>query len=87
MQDQLRYMILDGELQQWQHLAGAYIYQNIHTLEYQPRHIEHHIEILSSLSEELFGIEFSASAEALTQQIATLLEHMRASRALKELFR
>ena len=73
-------MILDGELQEWQHLTGPYIYQNIHTLEYQPRHIEHHIEILSSLSEELFGIEFSLSAEALTQQIATLLEHMRASR-------
>lgn len=80
MQDQLRYMILDGELQEWQHLTGPYIYQNIHTLEYQPRHIEHHIEILSSLSEELFGIEFSTSAEALTQQIATLLEQMRASR-------
>ena len=73
-------MILDGELLEWQHLAGAYIYQNIHTLEYQPRHIEHHVEILSSLAEELFGIEFCLSAETLTQQIATLLEHMRASR-------
>ena len=80
MQNQLRYMILDGELLEWQHLAGAYIYQNIHTLEYQPRHIEHHVEILSALSEELFGIEFYLSAETLTQQIGTLLEQMRASR-------
>ena len=80
MQDQLRYMILDGELQPWQHLAGAYIYQNIHTLDYQPRHIEHHVEILSSLAEELFGVEFTATAEALTRQIGQLLEHLRPSR-------
>ena len=73
-------MILDGELQAWQHLSGAYIYQNIHTLEYQPRHIEHHTQILSSLAEELFGVEFSATAEELTRHIGLLLEHLRPSR-------
>lgn len=80
MHNQLRYMILDGELQEWQHLMGAYIYQNIHTLEYKPRHTYRHVEILTSLADELFGIEFSATADTLSQQIVTLLEQTRATR-------
>ena len=52
-----RYMILNGELLSWQHLDGAYIYQNIHTLDYAPRHVERHAETLRTLSQELFGVE------------------------------
>ena len=75
-----RYMILDGELLAWQHLDGAYIYQNIHTLDYKPRHAKRHTEILRSLSQDLFGVEFSLSAEELESQIKLLLEQTRPSR-------
>lgn len=75
-----RYMIQDGELLLWQHLDGAYIYQNIHTLDYVPRHVKRHAEILHSLSQELFGCEFSPSAQLLESQIRQLLEHLRPSR-------
>lgn len=75
-----RYMILNGELLSWQHLDGAYIYQNIHTLDYAPRHVKRHAEMLRTLSQELFGVECSLSAEGLESQIRQLLEHVRPSR-------
>ena len=73
-------MILDGELLSQQHLEGAYIYQNIHTLDYKPRHVECHAKVLQSLSEELFGIESSLSTELIAEQIMRLLMHERPSR-------
>ena len=73
-------MILDGELLTQQHLEGAYIYQNIHTLDYQPRHVEHHVRILQSLAQELFGIECDFSAAKITELIQLLLERMRPTR-------
>ena len=71
---------MDGELLAWQPLDGAYIYQNIHTLGYQPRHVERHAEILQRLSLELFGVECSLSASTLREQITRLLSHLRLSR-------
>lgn len=75
-----QYMIIDGALHQRQHLDGAYIYQNIHTLEWTPRHTERHVEILRTLALELFGIECDFSAGQIAEQIALLLETERPSR-------
>lgn len=80
MATERRYMIMDGELLAWQPLDGAYIYQNIHTLDYRPRHLAHHAEILQRLSQELFGVESSLSASTLQEQITRLLTHLRPSR-------
>lgn len=75
-----RYMILNGELLSWQHLDGAYIYQNIHTLNYVPRHVKRHADTLRTLSQELFGVEFSPTDQQLENQLRQLLEHLRPSR-------
>ncbi len=73
-------MIMDGELLAWQPLDGAYIYQNIHTLCYQPRHIARHADIIQQLSQELFGIESSLTATNLQEQITALISQLRLSR-------
>lgn len=73
-------MIMDGELLAWQPLEGAYIYQNIHTLNYRTRHTRRHAEILQTLAMELFGVESPLTAETLDEQIVRLLTHTRPSR-------
>lgn len=61
-------------------LEQAYIYQNVHTIGYSPRHLDRHVEILQTLSEELFDRDFTPSAERLAEEIASHLEQERATR-------
>lgn len=49
-----RYMILNGELTEWQHLGGTYVYQHIHTLDYAPYHLSQHLRIIEQASNLLF---------------------------------
>lgn len=75
-----RYMILNGELLQWQHVEGAYVYQHIHTLDYAPYNLPQHIKIISQASEALFEEQFEYSEQEVAKQIATLLGAARLSR-------
>ena len=75
-----RYMILNGELLQWQHVEGAYVYQHIHTLDYTPYNLPQHIKIISQASEALFEEQFEYSEQEVAKQIATLLGAARLSR-------
>lgn len=75
-----RYMILNGELLQWQHVEGAYVYQHIHTLDYAPYNLPQHIKIISQASEALFEEQFEYSEQEVAKQIATLLGVARLSR-------
>ena len=75
-----RYMILNGELLQWQHVEGAYVYQHIHTLDYAPYNLPQHIKIISQASEALFEEQFEYSEQEVAKQIATLLGAVRLSR-------
>ena len=75
-----RYMILNGELLQWQHVKGAYVYQHIHTLDYAPYNLPQHIKIISQASEALFEEQFEYSEQEVAKQIATLLGAARLSR-------
>lgn len=73
-------MILNGELLQWQHVEGAYVYQHIHTLDYAPYNLPQHIKIISQASEALFEEQFEYSEQEVAKQIATLLGAARLSR-------
>ena len=75
-----RYMILNGELLQWQHVEGAYVYQHIHTLDYTPYNLPQHIKIISQASEALFEEQFEYGEQEISQQIASLLGAARLSR-------
>ena len=75
-----RYMILNGELLQWQHVEGSYVYQHIHTLDYAPYNLPQHIKIISQASEALFEEQFEYSEQEVAKQIATLLGAARLSR-------
>ena len=75
-----RYMILNGELLQWQHVEGAYVYQHIHTLDYAPYNLPQHIKIISQASEALFEEQFEYSEQEVAKQIASLLGAARLSR-------
>lgn len=75
-----RYMILNGELLQWQHVEGAYVYQHIHTLDYAPYNLPQHIKIISQASEALFEEQFEYNEKEVAKQIATLLGAARLSR-------
>ena len=56
-----RYMILNGELLEWPHVEGAFVYQYIHTLNYAPYNLSQHIKIISQASESLFELPFEYS--------------------------
>lgn len=75
-----RYMILNGEPLQWQHVEGAYVYQHIHTLDYTPYNLPQHIKIISQASEALFEEQFEYSEQEVAKQIASLLGAARLSR-------
>lgn len=75
-----RYMILNGELLQWQHVEGAYVYQHIHTLDYTPYNLPQHIKIISQASEALFEEQFEYNEKEVAKQITTLLGAARLSR-------
>ncbi len=73
-------MILNGELLQWQHVEGAYVYQHIHTLDYTPYNLPQHIKIISQVSEALFEEQFEYNEKEVAKQITTLLGAARLSR-------
>lgn len=75
-----RYMILNGELLEWQHVEGAFVYQYIHTLNYAPYNLSQHIKIISQASESLFELQFEYRAQDISKQIASLLGVARLSR-------
>ena len=75
-----RYMILNGELLEWQHVEGAFVYQYIHTLNYTPYNLSQHIKIISQASESLFELPFEYRAQDISKQIASLLGAARLSR-------
>ena len=80
MQTENRYMIYNGELQPLQLPEGAFLYQNIHTLGYKPRHLKHHLDIITSSAGTLWGLEISLSENKIQKEIVQLLDHSRLSR-------
>ena len=75
-----RYIIYNGELQQWQPSEEVYLYQNIHTLAYRAWHLKEHLEILTYSAQTLFGLNISLSQQAIAKQIEVLLDTLRLSR-------
>ena len=73
-------MIYNGELLEWQPSEDLYLYQNIHTLEYKPWHLKHHIDILNLSAERLFGSEPTLLEQKIRAEIELLLRHSRLSR-------
>lgn len=69
----VEYMILNGELTPKQEIAGAYIYQYIHTVGYTARNLTQHLEIIDQTSRALFGEPFKIGKREIEQHISTLL--------------
>lgn len=74
------YMILNGELIPKQEIAGAYIYQYIHTVGYSARNLTQHIGIINQSSQALFGEPFNIDKREIEQDISTLLGSAHLSR-------
>ena len=73
-------MIYNGELLEWQPSEDLYLYQNIHTLDYEPWHLKHHIDILNLSAEKLFGNEATLSELKIRGEIELLLDRSRLTR-------
>lgn len=73
-------MIYNGELQNLQLPDQVYLYQNIHTLNYQPRYLEHHIEILTTLAESIWQTKTTLTEKKISKEIHQLLDTSRLSR-------
>lgn len=80
MAERTKYMILNGELAPERALDGTFLYQHIHTLDYQPRHTAAHVGVLNRKSQLLFGKPFTTSVQGIEMRIGKLLEHSRISR-------
>lgn len=75
-----QYMILNGELTSQQEIGGAYVYQYIHTLDYEARNLEQHINILNQASQALFTTPFEPKQRDIKAAIITLLSGAHLSR-------
>lgn len=73
-------MILNGELIPKQEIAGAYIYQYIHTVGYSAHNLTQHLEIIDQTSRTLFGEPFNIDKREVEQNISTLLSSAHLSR-------
>ena len=71
-------MILNGELTLWQPVTEPFVYQDIHTLGYQCRYTQQHIDFLNIAGSNLFGKKLNTSANAIELQIRELLKANRA---------
>lgn len=75
-----RYMIYNGELHPIQLPEETYLYQNIHTLGYKPRHLKHHLDIVTTAANTLWDVEIPLSENKIQKEITQLLDHSRLSR-------
>lgn len=75
-----RYMIADGELLAWRMREELHLNQQIHTLNYQPRHTAAHVGVIMRKAQALFGENSRLSAQRIESEIVRLLERARITR-------
>lgn len=77
--DNHKQMILNGVMQVWQYIDTPFVYQNIHTLGYQPKNLAEHITVLNNTAKTLFRQQLNTSERNIKEQIYTLLSMQRLS--------